>query len=53
MAEQGNTIFIGGRVPPAAKEAIEKAIKAGFAMNESDYVRKAVIKELRKDGLLP
>ena len=47
-----NAVLIAGRVPPAAKDAIEKAVKKGLAANESDYVRKSVIKELRKDGFL-
>lgn len=52
MAEQKENVLIAGRVPPVAKTAIRKAIDKGLAANESDYVRKSVINELRRNGLL-
>ena len=56
MADQKeNNITISGRVPRPVKEDMDKAIKKGHAANESDFIRKAVIREineLRKGGLL-
>lgn len=43
---------ISAMVPANVKAAIAKALKQGLAMNESDYLRKATIEKLKKDGLL-
>jgi len=43
---------VSAKVPNKIKTAITKALEKGFAMNESDYLRKAIIEKLKKDGLL-
>lgn len=43
---------VSAKVPANIKTGIIKAIKQGLAMNESDYIREAVVKKLREDGLL-
>jgi len=46
--------FITVRVDETIRDALTKAVKSKkFALNESDYIRDAVRKKLREDGLLP
>jgi hypothetical protein len=43
---------VSAAVPPKIKTATIKAIDKGLAISESDYLRKALIEKLEKDGLL-
>lgn len=43
---------VSAKVPANIKVAITKALKKGLAMNESDYLREAIIKKLKEDELL-
>lgn len=40
------------RVGKRTKQALAKAVKKGIALNESDYIRRALDKQLREDGLI-
>jgi len=52
MPEKDDGEVVSAKIPANVKTAIEKAVKKGMAMNESDYLRVAVIKKLREDELL-
>ena len=42
----------GVRVPANVSIALEKAVKTGKGLNEAEYIRDAIRKKLREDGLL-
>lgn len=52
MAKKELSKQINAKVRPIVKNAVLKAVDKGLAQSEADYVRGAVVKELRKDGLL-
>jgi|GEM_PF-4822902 len=50
MAEETEAVSV--RLPTEITNALKKAIKKGKAVSESDYLRDAIRKKLREDGLL-
>jgi len=44
--------FYGVRVPADVSTALEDAVKKGKGLNEAEYIRDAIRKKLREDGLL-
>jgi len=44
--------FYGVRVPASVVSALEEAVRKGKGMSEGEYIRDAIRRALRKDGLL-
>jgi hypothetical protein len=46
------TVPISVRLPRELAEALAEAVKNGKAVSESDYLRDAIRKKMREDGLI-